>query len=121
MQSLQLLAVAAADQGPRHCPPAVVAFAVVLVFFIAVLLGWVLPVLLGVCAAKRKNYSPRWMWFGIHPVLGWIACIVLLCLTPRVQCPNCGGYVMNYWRICPCCHVRFGEEKSATSPSPPSP
>jgi hypothetical protein len=116
MPMIPLLALI--GEEPHHGPPLLEGLAILLLFTAIVILGWVLPILLGVCAAKRKNYSPRWMWFGIHPVLGWIACIVLLCLTPRVQCENCGGYVMNYWRVCPCCHIRFGAEPGRVSPPP---
>jgi hypothetical protein len=91
----------------------------ILLFAVIAVIGWVLPITLGVRAAKRKNYSPYWMWFGIHPIFGWIACIVLLCITRRIRCQNCGGYVMNHWWICPYCHVRFGEETSRTGQAPP--
>ncbi len=69
----------------------------------AIFFLWVLPITLGVRCARRKNYSPTWMWFGIHPVGGWIAFLVLSCLTPRIACPNCGGYVTVNFRICPYC------------------
>jgi accessory gene regulator protein AgrB len=31
---------------------------------------WVLPIMWGVKQARKKNYSPAWMWFGVHPLLG---------------------------------------------------
>ena len=34
---------------------------------------WVLPIVLGLVWAKRNKISPHWMWFGIHPVGGWLA------------------------------------------------
>ena len=80
--------------------------------------GWVLPIALGIQAAKQKNYSPHWMWFGIHPILGWIACIVLLCITPRIQCPNCGGFVTVNFRICPYCHAGLDLQSNRGTPSP---
>ena len=64
------------------------AIAVIMLMALAVIVGWVLPITLGIWAARRKNCSPRWMWFGVHPIFGWIACIVLLCITPRIRCPN---------------------------------
>ena len=27
----------------------------------------------GIQAAKRSGASPNWMWFGIHPLFGWVA------------------------------------------------
>lgn len=49
----------------------------VLVCALLLLVVFVLPVVLGVRAAKAKGRSPHWMWFGLNPVLGWIA---FLCL-----------------------------------------
>ena len=78
-----------------------ISFVVLCVF---VVLGWVVPIMLGVRAAKRKNYSPLWMLFGIHPLFGWVACIV----------------AVNY-RICPFCHASFANPPSSPfSPTPPS-
>jgi hypothetical protein len=75
---------------------------------IAVIAGigllWVLPIVLGVRLARRKGYSPAWMWFGIHPIGGWIAYIVFLALPARMQCINCGGFVATYFKLCPYCH-----------------
>jgi hypothetical protein len=80
-------------------------FAFFTVATVVVIVGWILPICLGVSAAKRKNISALWMLFGIHPIFGWIACIILLCITPRVQCPNCGGFTWAHFRICPYCHA----------------
>ena len=96
--------------------------AILLVTAVVVFVGWVLPITLGVHAARRKNYSPHWMWFGVHPILGWITCIVLLCLTPRVQCVNCGGFVTVNFRICPYCHAGLAAQPNRGFPpvQPPS-
>jgi hypothetical protein len=53
------------------------------------------------------------MLFGIHPIFGWIACIVLLCITPRIQCPNCGGFVTVNYRICPFCRTGLAHPSSS--------
>ena len=76
------------------------------VFFVAVFigLGWVLPITLGVRCARRKNYPAVWMLVGIHPIAGWIAFIVFACITPRIRCPHCGGFVKVHFRMCPFCH-----------------
>jgi hypothetical protein len=71
----------------------------------AIALLWVLPITLGIHQARKKNYSPLWMLFGIHPLGGWIAFIVLACLPPRVQCRNCGGFVAINFRVCPFCRA----------------
>ena len=98
-------------------------FLFIMLATVAVIVGWVLPIMLGVRAARRKNYSAHWMWFGVHPLFGWIACIVLLCITPRIQCPHCGGFVTVNFRICPYCHAGLDLQSSgACRPTqPPSP
>jgi hypothetical protein len=100
---------------PGHDAATVVLLMVpLLLILVLIVVGWVLPICLGVGAAKRKNYSPHWMWFGIHPISGWIACIVLLCIRPQIQCPNCGGFVRVNFRICPYCHVELASPPSGT-------
>ncbi len=71
---------------------------------VVVTLFWVLPITLGVRVARRRNYSPLWMLFGIHPIGGWIACLVLSLSPGKVECPTCGGYVRRNYRQCPHCH-----------------
>ena len=85
----------ARTMNESHILPAVLGlFALVMLVIVLVIVGWVLPITLGVHAARRKNYSPH-----------WIACIVLLCITPRIRCPHCGGFVTVNFRICPYCHA----------------
>src|SRR6185295_18877289 len=43
---------------------------------------WIFPIAKGLKIAKAKSRSPHWMWFGIHPLGGWIALIVLRRATP---------------------------------------
>jgi hypothetical protein len=96
-----------------HVAPLVLCCAFPFIFVVAVFLLWVLPITLGLRAAHRNNYSPLWMLFGIHPLGGWIAYIVLANLPPRTQCTNCGGFVTVNFRICPHCH------SALTPPAPP--
>ena len=79
-----------------------------LVIAIGIFFLWVLPISLGIQCARRKNYPAVWMLFGIHPLGGWIAFIVLSCLQPRIACPNCGGFIKIQFRICPYCHGNVG-------------
>jgi len=44
---------------------------------IGVLALTITPVILGIKAAKRKGISPHWMWFGLHPIGGWIAYLII--------------------------------------------
>ena len=69
-----------------------------LIFFL-----WVLPIKLGIDIAKKKNISPLWMWFGIHPFFGWIAVLVLNSVKPRKICPNCEERIKKHAKICPYC------------------
>lgn len=64
---------------------------------------WVLPIYLGIKIAKRKNISPLWMWFAIHPVFGWIAVLVLNSAKTRKICPNCKETLKSHAKICPYC------------------
>jgi hypothetical protein len=66
---------------------------------------WITPVVLGIRLAQKKGYSPHWMWFGVHPIGGWVAFIVMASLEKKIQCPNCGGYIGSNFRICPYCHA----------------
>jgi hypothetical protein len=74
---------------------------------------WITPVVLGIRLAQRKGYSPHWMWFGMHPIGGWVAFIVMACLEKRTQCTNCGGFLNWNFRLCPHCGepVAFSVEK----------
>ena len=74
-------------------------------FVMAVIVFWVLPIVLGIRCARRKRYSPHWMWFGVHPLGGWCVFIVLTALPARRICGTCGGYVAEYFRLCPYCHA----------------
>lgn len=77
---------------------------------LATVVGWVIPIRYGIQTARAKGYSPRWMWFGIHPALGWIALIVFACLPRRHQCHNCGGFLGSHFRICPYCRQEVDPE-----------
>ena len=76
-----------------------------LMFFALILVAWPLPIILGIRCALRKRYSPRWMWFGVHPIGGWVVFIILAALPARIVCSHCGGYVAEYFRSCPYCHT----------------
>jgi hypothetical protein len=78
---------------------------------------WVLPVTLGVWIARRRKLSGLWMLFGIHPLGGWVACLVLALSRSKVECATCGGYVKRNFRQCPFCH---GAVPAPTAPRPPA-
>ena len=63
---------------------------IVVLFMVLIFLGiWAALIVFGVKAAKKKNRSPHWMWFGIHPLGALIAFIVMMCLDPLKVCPQC--------------------------------
>jgi hypothetical protein len=80
---------------------------------VVVVVLWVLPIVLGIRCARRKHYAPQWMWFGIHPLGGWIAFLVLASLPMRLVCGNCGGYVDGQFRLCPYCHASMSGPANA--------
>jgi len=52
---------------------------------------WAFPVLRGIKAANEKGVSPHWMWFGVHPVGGWVAFLVIRnVVSRRARCQTCG-------------------------------
>lgn len=72
-------------------------------------LFWVLPIWLGLRAARRKNRSCHWMWFGFHPIGGWITFAVLASLSPLRVCPQCGEKSKSHAKICPYCMSNLSE------------
>ena len=71
---------------------------------------WVTPVILGVKTARRKHRSPQWMWFGVHPMMGWVAYAVLAALPPLKECSQCGEKVKAHAKICPYCMTSLPSE-----------
>ncbi len=76
-------------------------------FGLLVVVGWVLCVVFGIILAKRKNRSPHWMWFGLHPLGALIVWIVMLCVGPLKRCPDCRKKVEEVARVCPYCTHPF--------------
>lgn len=81
---------------------------------LALLCLWVLPIWLGLKAARRNHRSPHWMWFGVHPFGAWIAFLVLQFAAPLKACAQCGERVKSHARICPYCTTPF--EEALTTP-----
>lgn len=106
-----------AEISPALAIPFVMLFGLVAVAALIVLL-WVLPITLGLRCARRKNYSPLWMLFGINPIGGWVAFIVLSSLPGRRQCPRCGGFIAVHWKLCPYCQTQIASPEMPI-PLPP--
>ena len=78
---------------------------VIVILSIGVL--WVAPIWLGIRAAKRKGRATTWMWFGVHPMTGWIAYAVINSLPPLKECSQCAEKVKAHAKICPYCMTPF--------------
>lgn len=96
-------------------PEDVVGLVIGLVFVVVALSVYIGLIVLGVKIAKRKNRSPHWMWFAIHPVGLIITLIVMACLSPLKRCPNCAQTSSAHARLCGFCGYDF----ASAPPFPP--
>lgn len=94
---------------------AIIAGLFALFIFVVVLGAWVSLIVFGIKAAKKKNRSPHWMWFGIHPFGALIVFIVMQVLPPLKECPNCRERVKGHAKVCAYCQHPF------ETPGPPAP
>jgi len=91
----------------------------VLMFILLIALGiWASLIVFGVKTAKKKNRSPHWMWFGIHPVGAVVVFIVMMCLDPLKVCPQCARPSPPGARVCPYCAFTFVAAVPAGAPPP---
>lgn len=89
------------------------AIIIVAILFVLILLGaWASLVVFGVKAAIKKNRSPHWMWFGIHPMGALIVFIVMMVIEPLTPCPRCGRPTPTGAQVCPYC-------AQSLAPAPP--
>ena len=80
------------------------ALAIVAIFIFLILLGvWASLIIFGVKAAKKKNRSPHWMWFGVHPMGALIVFIVMMVIEPLKLCPQCARPTPTGAQVCPYC------------------
>ena len=102
-----------------------IALVVILVIGAVALTVYVGLILLGVNIAKRKNRSPHWMWFAIHPVGLIITLIVMAALPPLKVCPNCAQRSAATARLCGFCGYDFSGyafgQQPAAAYMPPRP
>jgi RNA polymerase subunit RPABC4/transcription elongation factor Spt4 len=84
---------------------------------VSVLVGGVvvLPICLGLRAAKRKGVSRAWMWLSlVFPPLGaWAAYLGIVVLVRRTACPRCGHSVPDGLDVCPACHTPMAVTRAA--------
>ena len=104
------------ETSPPHLLDVLAATTFGLLLFV---LFWVVPVYFGIRNLRRKGYSPHWMWFGIHPVFGYIALLVSALISARKQCGKCGAYVAENFKLCPYCgHTAFHKVGRPDQPVP---
>lgn len=76
----------------------------ILLFIAMVGIFWVIPIYYGSNNLKRKGYSTNWMWFGIHPLSGWIMFMISLNLHQRPRCGKCHNFAPSIkYQKCPYC------------------
>ena len=85
----------------------VIALVITVVVAAVFLTVYVALIVLGVNIAKRKNRSPHWMWFAIHPVGLIITLIVMACLSPLRKCARCGQKMPAQAHLCGFCGYNF--------------
>ena len=78
-----------------------------LVIMVVVLAVYIGLIVLGVTMAKRKNRSPHWMWFAVHPLGLLITLIVMASLSPLKRCPQCAQTTQLQARLCGFCGYNF--------------
>src|SRR6266478_6196105 len=77
---------------------------VIVVVMLAVYIGLIV---LGVTMARRKNRSPHWMWFAIHPLGLLITLIVMASLSPLKRCPQCRQTTQEHAHLCGFCGYNY--------------
>lgn len=83
---------------------AAAAIIIVAILFVLILLGaWAALVVFGIKAATKKNRSPHWMWFGVHPMGALIVFIVMMVIEPLKLCPQCARPTPTGAQVCPFC------------------
>ena len=85
----------------------IVGLVVALVISVVVLTAYIGLIVLGVSIAKRKNRSPHWMWFAIHPLGLIITLIVMAALSPLKRCPQCAQTTPQHARLCGFCGYNY--------------
>jgi hypothetical protein len=76
---------------------------------ILIIAFWFIPVILGIRIAKKKNISPHWFWFGIHPFFGWIVFGIVYANKGRKPCPKCLEVLKMHAKVCAYCNHSFDD------------
>lgn len=83
-----------------------------IVVLLAILLFWCIPIWFGLKWAKIKGVSKLWMLFGIHPITGWIAYLILRYgIDARKQCDKCKESINIEAQICRYCGNQMSQDE----------
>jgi hypothetical protein len=116
---LQRGAVTADANGADIGVPAMLASLLLTLVMMAAL--WLPPILLGIKWARRKGVSPHWMWFGVHPLTGWIAFwIIRYKVAPRAACGTCGAFLPTGAQFCSNCRAAIAPAAASPGAGGPS-
>lgn len=85
----------------------IIGLVVTLAIMVVVLAVYIGLIVLGVNIAKRKNRSPHWMWFAVHPLGLLITLIVMASLSPLKRCPHCAQTTQQHARLCGFCGYNY--------------
>jgi amino acid transporter len=96
----------------------IIGLVVTLVIVVVVLAAYIGLIVLGVSIAKRKNRSPHWMWFSIHPLGLIITLIVMASLSPLKRCPQCAQTSPHHANLCGFCGYNFTTGAFTPPPQP---
>jgi len=83
--------------------------------------GWLACVVFGIRLAKKKNRSPHWMWFGLHPLGALIVLLVMKFIGPLKVCPKCFQKMTALAQVCPYCRHSVASQESSPPPIPATP
>ena len=92
---------------------AVLAGLFAMMFILVLLAGWVALIVFGVQEARRKNRSPHWFWFGLHPLGALITFIVMKTISPLKRCARCMQAAPLYAQLCPYCQAPYAAAQAA--------
>ena len=96
----------------------VIGLVITLVIAVVVLTVYIGLIVLGVNIAKRKNRSPHWMWFAIHPLGLLITLIVMASLSPLKRCPQRAQTTPMHARLCGFCGYNYTAPGAFTPQQP---
>ena len=81
-----------------------------------IILLWIIPIKYGLKWAKIKRVSKLWMLFGIHPIFGWIAYLVIRYgVDPRKICNQCQEPIKLQAKVCRYCGNQITQEEISAS------